>query len=265
MVLFDYMKLSFVILNYKTKNLLRLCLKNILKLNLPFAYEIIVVDNASKEDLRDIQELYPRVKFIFSKTNLGHGAGNNIGIKNSSGEYIAVVNPDIIFTRQQDFIDILNFLDAQPAIAILGPQLKNPDGAVQCSCLRPYSFWTPIYRRTPLGILPWAKKDIARHLMEDFDHTENREVEWILGACMFLRRSALEKIGLFNASFFLYFADYELCDRARKNGFKVIYFAKTAIIHYHKRESAQKSFLSNLFSYPTRVHIKDWLTYLKNE
>lgn len=259
------MKLSFVILHYKTKNLLRLCLKNIFKLNFNFPYEIIVVDNASGENLQEIQEAYPQVKFIFNKTNLGHATGNNIGIKNSTGKYIAVVNPDIIFTSAQDFTDILNFLDAHPEVAILGPKLKNPDGSVQCSCLRPYSIWTPIYRRTPLGWLPWAKKDISRHLMEDFNHQENREAEWILGACMFLRREALIKMGLFNESFFLYFADYELCDRAHENGFKIIYFAKTNIIHYHKRESAKESLIHNLFSYPTRVHIKDWLKYLKND
>lgn len=261
------MKLSIIILNYNTSNLLRLCIQNLLKLEINFTYEIIVVDNASQDDsVEMMRKQYPEIKLIASETNTGHAAGNNLGIKQAQGEYILILNTDIIFSTVQDFDKVLNFMDQHPAVAIVGPKLLNGDGTVQNSCYRPYSFWTPIYRRTPLGKFDFAKKDLERHLMWDFKHHENREVAWILGACMFVRKDFLNEYGAFNDDFFLYFADYELCDRATRNGLKVYYFADTQIIHYHKRESAQGSVwggVGTLLNYVTRIHIKDWIKYLK--
>ena len=102
--------------------------------------------------------------------------------------------------------------------------------------------------------------------MTDFNHNESKEVEWILGACMFIKMDVLDKIGMFNEKFKLYFADFELCDRAKMNNYKVYYFADSDIIHYHRRESAEKSewpgFPALLNQY-TYIHIKDWIKYLK--
>lgn len=261
------MKISFVILNYNSANLLRLCLKNIYSINIPFEYEVIVVDNASTDNSCPmVRELYPQAKCVFSRRNVGHAAGNNLGIREAKGEYIVILNTDIIIPRAEVIGKIVAFLDAHPDTAVLGPKLMNGDGTVQNSCLRPYGKLTPIYRRTPLGRLSAAKKDLARHLMLDFAHDETREVDWILGACMFVRRSALERIGYFNEDFFLYFADYELCDRARENGYKVHYFADSDIIHYHRRESAARSEwpgFAVVMNNTTRVHLKDWFKYKK--
>ena len=263
------MKLSIVILNYKTKNLLRLCLGNLQELELGFDYEIIVVDNDSQDgSVAMMKELYPEVQLIESKKNVGHAQGNNLGIKQAQGEYVLILNTDIIFTDSTDMRNVLEFMDKHPRAGIVGPKLINGDGTVQHSCYRPYSFMTPVYRRTPLGRLSIAKKDLERHLMWDFDHESTREVEWVLGACMFVRKDFINKYGLLDENFFLYFADYELCDRARLNDYKVYYFADTKIIHYHRRESAQGSIwggMSSLFNYVARIHIKDWLKYLNKK
>ncbi|MBU0731522.1 glycosyltransferase [Patescibacteria group bacterium] len=261
------MKLSLVILNYNSANLLRLCLKNIYSIDIPFEYEVIVVDNASTDNSCPmVKEKYPQAKCVFSKKNIGHAAGNNLGIKEAKGEYIVILNTDIIIPSPDVIQRVVDFMDTHPDVAILGPKLVNGDGTIQNSCLRPYRLMTPIYRRTPLGNLSAAKKDLARHLMLDFAHDETREVDWILGACMFVRKSALEKIGQFNEAFFLYFADYELCDRARENGYKVYYYADSDIIHYHRRESATKSEwpgFAVIMNNTTRVHMKDYIKYLK--
>ncbi|MFH1426655.1 MAG: glycosyltransferase family 2 protein [Candidatus Kerfeldbacteria bacterium] len=260
------MKLSFIILNYKTKNHLRLCLENIHKIPLDLEYEIIVVDNASDDgSVEMVRQQFPGVMLIENKANTGHSAGNNMGIKQASGEYIAIVNPDIVLRSAEDFHKLVAYLDQNAKIAMLGPRLLNPDGTVQNSCYRSYSTLTPLYRRTFLGKLPFGKKDIDRHLMVDFKHDEISEVDWLLGACMVVRKKAIEEIGLMNEELFLYFGDYEWCDRARQNGWKVVYYPGTnGIYHYHKRESdsGRFSFLQ-AFSYITRIHIKDWLTYLK--
>lgn len=260
------MRLSIIILNYNTKNLLRLCLKNLLALNLDFSHEIIIVDNNSTDgSVAMIKELYPEIILLESKQNLGHAAGNNLGLKKAQGDYTLLLNTDIIITDKLDISKALKFMDERPEISIVGPKLLNGNGTVQNSCYRRYKFFTPIYRRTPLGELKFARKDLQRHLMWDFNHNDNKEVEWILGACMFIRKNFIDKFGYFDEKFFLYFADYELCDRAWQNGFKVYYFADTKIIHYHKRESAQGAIwggFGSFFNYTTRIHLKDWVKYL---
>lgn len=260
-------KISFIILNYKTKHLLRLVVKNLLELGLTLPYEIIVIDNASHDgSVEMMQSLYPQVKLIMSSTNTGHARGNNMGIRAARGEYVIIMNSDIIFFDPNDITNMIDYLDQHPAVAMLGPKLINGDGSVQNSCFRPYGSFTPIYRRTPLGRLAFAQRDLARHLMHDFNHEVLQEVEWVLGAVLVGRKAVFDKIGAFNEEFFLYFADFELCDRVRFNGYKIMYYPNVKIVHYHRRQSAQGSIwggLGSLFNYTTRVHLKDWLKYRK--
>ncbi len=259
-------KLSFIILNYKTKHLLRLVIRNLKQLGLTVSYEIIVVDNASNDgSVEMMQQHYPDVQLIISPTNTGHAKGNNLGIAQAKGEYLVIMNSDIIFTNSDDLTQVATYLDQHPAVALLGPQLRNADDSVQYSCFRPYSNLTPVYRRTPLGKLPFAQRDLANHLMTDFDHQTVREVDWLLGAALFVRKAVLDQIGAFNEGFFLYFADFELCDRIRWHGYKVMYYPNVHIVHYHRRESAQRSFwggMGSVLNYTTRIHLKDCWTYL---
>lgn len=260
------MKISFIILTYKHKNHLRLCLGHIKNLNLSFPYEIIVVDNASHDGTAEMmKKLYPEIQFIENTKNIGHPAGNNVGIQAASGEYIVMMNADIILQSKKDIEKIIDYIDTHPRVAFVGPKLKNPNGTIQLSCYRKYGKFTPLYRRTFLKHIPFARADIDRHLMKDFDHQETREVEWLLGACLFIRSAALQEIGFMDERLFLYFGDYEWCDRARLHKWQVVYYHDTdSCIHYHKRESdSGKSSLRQLFSPITRIHIKDWFTYKK--
>ncbi len=262
------MKVSFLILNYHTTHHVRLCIKHILALDLPFAYEIVMADNASNDgSVELVRELYPSVRIIMNGANLGHPSGNNQGLKVIESEYTLMINPDTIFRRSTAIIKVIDYLDQHPDVALLGPRLHNPDGTIQSSCYRRYGRWTPLYRRTFLGKLPFARRDIARHLMLDFDHSDTREVDWILGACLFIRMTAMKDIGLMNDNLFLYFGDYDWCDRAWLHNWKVVYYHDTdGIIHYHKRESASSRFsVPQIFSYVTRIHIKDWMTYRRSQ
>ncbi len=263
----DQVTLSIIIFNYKTNHLLRLAIRNLQTLELSCSYEIIVVDNASDDgSVEMVQTLYPDVTLIANDENVGHAKGNNIGISAAQGKYLLVMNTDIIITEPSDVTKMLEYLEEHEEVGLIGPQLKNGDGSIQRSCFRPYSQFTPLYRRTPLGKLPSAQRDLQNHLMVDFDHLEIREVDWILGACFIVRKDIIDAIGPFNESFFLYFADYELCDRLKANGYMVIYYPHTSIVHYHRRESAQRSIwggLGSLLNYVTRIHVKDWMQYKK--
>lgn len=266
--------LSIVILNYNSKNLLRLCLKNLLQLGLRIHFEIIVVDNASRDGSVDmLNRTYPpgtnpHITCIYNQKNLGYAKGNNIGIKAALGKNVLILNSDVIFSSAQDIENCLEYLEKHPEVGMLGPKLLNTDGSIQHSCYRPYGTLTPIYRRTPLGKLPWAKQDLARHLMFDFDHAETKPVDWLMSSCVFIPKSILQEVGLFNESFFLYFSDFELCDRLASLGWQVVYFPEAQAIHYHRRASAsgfQWGGLTSLFNYTTRVHVRDWIQYLKQQ
>lgn len=264
------MKVSFVILNYKTREFLKNHLQNILEIQLPIEYEVIVVDNASSDGSVELvqQEFLNKkvpmeLRLIASNKNLGWSAGNNLGVREARGEYVVLSNTDILYSNAADVVNVVRFMDEHPEVGIVGPRLWNPDGTYQYSCYRFYRFLTPVYRRTPFGKFSFAKRDVERHLMMDFAHDTIREVDWLQGSNMFIRRSVFEQIGLIDERFFLYFSDLEFCFRAWDHNIKVVYFPDTHTTHFHKRESATSHGLSVLFSYITRIHIKDWIRYLR--
>lgn len=252
------MKISIIINNYKTRGLLKQCLKGILA-NPPSAeYEIIVVDNNSGDgSVELVREQFPQVKLFASEQNLGHHKGNNLGINNSSGEYVLILNTDIAI--MDNAIDkMLAFMESHSEAALVGPKLKNPDGSIQMSCLRFPHLFTPFYRRTTLGRLKFAQEEVRKYLMEDFDHQSTKPVDWILGACEMVRRSAIEKVGGMDESLFLYFGDVAWCKKFWQAGMPVYYLADCDIIHYHKRESAESGIFKKIFW----IHIIDWVRYL---
>lgn len=253
------MEISIIINNYKTRGLLKQCLKGILIYPPSVPYEIIVVDNNSQDgSVELVKEKFPDIRLIAAQQNLGHHQGNNLGIKNSTGKYVVILNTDIA-VLDDSFDKLYQFLESHEQVALVGPKLKNPDGSIQMSCLRFPDKLVPIYRRTLLGKLPFAKKKIDYYLMTDFDHESSRTVDWILGAFAMVRRSAINKIGLMDEDLFLYFGDIAWCQKFWQVGYQVYYFTEANIVHYHKRESAQSGIFSKIFW----IHIIDWFKYLK--
>ncbi|MDZ7798393.1 MAG: glycosyltransferase family 2 protein [Patescibacteria group bacterium] len=253
--------LSVIILNYKTKGLLKQCIKGIQLLNLPVNYEIIAVDNHSNDDsVKMMRENFPNIKCIESPQNNGCAAGNNLGIKEARGQYIMILNPDIaIFEGVIE--KLLKFMDNNPNVGVVAPKLINPDGTRQISCYRFPRFMTPIYRRTPLGKLPSVKKKLRDYLMLDYNFKEVNAVDWVLGACMLVRSSSIEKVGLMDERFELYFEDVDWCRQFWQAGFLVCYLNNIEIVHYHQRLSAENPGLRGIFSQATRIHIASALKY----
>lgn len=253
------MEISIIINNYKTKGLLKQCLSGIYLYPPSVDFEVIVVDNNSNDgSVEMVKSKFNQVKLIESKENLGHHKGNNLGIKNSSGKYILILNTDIAFLDNS--IDkMYDFMESHEEVALLGPKLKNPDGSIQMSCMRFPTKMVPIYRRTFLGNFSFAKKEIDHYLMNDFDHLSTKPVDWILGACVIVRKSAIDKVGLMDEGLFLYFGDIAWCKKFWDFNYKVYYFVDANIVHYHKRESAQSGIFSRVFW----IHIIDWIRYLR--
>jgi hypothetical protein len=276
------MDLSVVILNYKQKGLLKQCLKGIIAAQPRLKYEIIIVDNNSNDDclamveqmfvdwrMKDNRQLVsdvkmslsvPPLKTIQSEINGGFAAGNNLGIEQSAGRYVMILNPDIAVTPGI-LEKMVEYLETNAQVGLIGPKLINPDGSVQYSCRRFPKFLTPLYRRTFFGKIFFAKKEIERYLMMDYNHQEDIEVDWLFGACLLIRKSALAKVGNFDSRFFMYFEDLDLCRRFWQAAFKVVYLAQVEMVHYHQRFSAERGGILGILSRGGRIHVISGIKY----
>ncbi|OGY46543.1 MAG: hypothetical protein A3A24_00495 [Candidatus Buchananbacteria bacterium RIFCSPLOWO2_01_FULL_46_12] len=276
------MDLSIVILNYKQTGMVKQCVKGILASQPQLAYEIIVVDNNSGDNcLTEIKKLFapaeelpvttssllvkleapkPPLLTIQAKENGGFAVGNNLGIKQAKGEYVMVINPDIAVVPGV-LEKMVAFMQQNPRVGIIGPKLINPDGSVQYSCRRFPSLLVPLYRRTILGNLPFAKRRLNHYLMVDWQHEKNQAVDWLFGACLLIRKSVLDQVGLFDERFFMYFEDLDFCRRVWEADFLVYYFADVEMVHYHQRLSAEHSGILGVFSKAGRIHLESGIKY----
>ena len=256
-----FMKLSIIVLNYKNKNLVKYFLKNVLNFNFTWLWEILVVDNASEDGIKKmIRRNFPVVKFLANSKNLGMGAGNNAGIKNSKGEYILIVNPDV--TLNQPAIQrLVEFLDHHPKAVIAAPQILNPNKTHQDTCYRWPSLYTFLYRRTQLGKTKRGRKHLHYYLYKDIDLNQNQQVDWILGGCFLVRRQALDEVGLFDERFFLFLEDTDLCRRMWQKNWQTWYVPAAQAIHLPHRLSAGAGSVKDLFSSLTWIHLTSWLKY----
>lgn len=257
------MDISFVIVNYKSKGLTLNCIQSIKTADFNnLNIEIIVVDNNSEDSLGEILAWqYPDIIFIQNSCNSGMGAGNNIGLKRARGKYLVVMNPDTL-AMPNTFKELYKYMESEPGVGMVGPKQFNPDKTVQDSCYRWHRLVTPIFRRTFLGIGPVGEKEIDRFIMKDYDKSNIRDVDWLLGSCLFIRSKALKDAGFFDERFFLYFEDTDLCRRFWLKKWRVVYNPQVSIIHNHNRESAREPWYTFFLNAASRRHVISWWRYL---
>ncbi len=255
------MKLSIIIVNYKTAPLTAALVESLLKDDLPKATEIIVVDNGSEdESVSFLRSDFPEITVIDNKVNLGLAAGVNTGIAAARGQYYLILNPDMI-ALPGSVTTLVQYMDEHAEVGMAGGKLLSPNGKLQYSSYRFYTPMTIVYRRTPLGKTKAGKAVIAQFLMKDFNHSEVREVDWLMGACLIVRREVVKKIGGMDERFFLYFEDVDWCRRVWEAGSKVVYVPTASFSHFHQRSSDGGSLVRILTHRPTREHIKSAVKY----
>ncbi len=254
------MDLSIIILNYHSSGLCKTCVRGILKAPMNISYEIIVVDNGSSDGISAMmRQHYPALRFIQAGRNLGHCAGNNLGVQAASGQNILILNPDIAILDNA-LEKMVQYLNQNSKVVAVGCQLKNPDGSTQYSCRHFYHLLTPLCSRTILGRTSWGQRHMRNFLMTEFNHNQNGPVDWIQGSCLMLKRAIVEKIGLMDERFFLYFGDVDWCRRVWQADYEVHHLGVASVIHYFHRESAGG--ISALLKPIGRIHFKDWIQYL---
>jgi GT2 family glycosyltransferase len=217
---------------------------------------VVVVDNASSDDSAQmVREEYPHVTLIANTTNRGFTGGNNDGIAaaeplfagaDPSHSYILLLNPDTeVLPGALD--QLLAFAGAHPAVGMVGPQLRYPDGSIQSSRRRFPTLASAIFESTWLqGVAPRGILD--RFYMRDMPDDQVCDVDWVYGAAMLVRRSTYLQCGVLDErTFFMYSEEVDWCRRiksvkaAADQGWRVVYLPQAAIIHYEAQSSTQVS------------------------
>lgn len=222
---------SITICSWNTREDLRVCLESLERSRAEAAIEVVVVDNASGDGSADmVQTNFPWVRLFRMEHNLGFGAGHNYAFERSGGEFLFALNSDTV-VHAGAIRTLLDYMGQNGDVGICGPKLLNPDGTLQFSCRR---FPTPqamLFRNTPLGKLFPKNKYTREYLMLDWPHDEPRDVDWLSGAALCIRRECYKKIGGFDDRFFMYLEDVDLCYRAHEAGFRVVYVPSAVITH----------------------------------
>ncbi len=236
---------SIVLVNYNTKEITSNCIKSIIKNTKDINFEIIVVDNNSSDG--SVQhfknEFGEKIKLVESKKNLGFGGGANIGIKESTGKYILFLNTDTVIT-DNTIKNMFDFMEREENrnIAVIGVLLTDENGSV----LQSHGEFLPLKAGINEFILKaFLPKKVNKSLLKNikieeykeklFGEKELIEVDYIIGADMFVRRNVIDEVGTFDEQFFMYFEEADLQIRIRRRGYKIGIIKNGSIIHLESK------------------------------
>lgn len=230
---------SVIIINYNTPEMTKKVITNLFAQEPEQAFEIILIDNASKKPL-SLADL-PQKDYIYIKNqeNLGFAKAVNQGLAIAKGEYILLLNSDVIIT-EKTVSNLLEYMDKNPNVGICGPQFFYPDNRPQPSC----------------GNFPTLYREFLRFLMLDkvlgngflfYKNKANQkyfnkpsQVDWVSGGCMLIRKKLIEQIGSLDKNYFFGFEDVDFCFRAKEKNWQVIFNPLVKIFHYHAYSSGGK-------------------------
>ncbi|MCL5026194.1 MAG: glycosyltransferase family 2 protein [Chloroflexi bacterium] len=229
--------LSVIIVSWNVRDLLRACLQAVV--GEPLSQEVIVVDNASTDGTPGmVRDKFPQVQLIASAQNLGFTGGNNLGIRRSRGRYVLILNPD---TRPQPgaIPAMLTFMEAHPEAGAVGPELLWADGSVQSSRRRFPTLATGFLESTIVQRYWRDNRVLRRYYCQDMAPREVQAVDWVVGACIMMRRAALDEVGLLDEGYFMYSEELDWCYRAKQAGWQVYHLPQARVMHYHGKSSEQ--------------------------
>ena len=242
------MDVGIVIVNYKTRSLLKRCLETVYA-NTDCAYEVCVVDNHSQDGSAElVASDFPQTHLITNPTNVGYPAANNQGLRwfgyagDQSAQpprYALLLNADTELPKDA-LQRIVAFADERDDAGVVGPKLVRPDGSLDRACRR--SFPTPLvsfYRMSGLARLFPRSRRFGQYNMTYLDEDETTEVDSVVGAFMLVRREAISSVGLLDASFFMYGEDLDWAYRIKSHGWKVFYYPEVEVLHVKRASSRQ--------------------------
>lgn len=234
--------ISIIIVSNNHQSFLPRCLSSVYKNQDNLTMEIFVVDNASSDTTSSyIKTKFPHIALIRRTKKYGFAANNNIAIQKSQGKYILLLNPDTEI-QPQALRGLYNIMEKNPVVGVCGPKLLFPNKAIQYSCRKFPTILSFLLRRTPLRLFIKQNNINDRHLLKYINHSQIQRVDWLLGACLCIRKKVIESVGLLDERFFLYGEDIDYCLRAWKAGWEVWYVPTSRVIHHHQAQSDKKLF-----------------------
>jgi hypothetical protein len=228
------MDLSAIIVNRNTRDLLCQCLDSLTQKVGGIKMEVLVVDNGSTDgSVAVVRQKFPGVRLIENPVNMGFARANNQAISVSSGEYLLLLNPDTQ-VKDEAIPKMLSFLNAHPEAGLAGAQLLNVDGSKQNSIANFPSLATELINKSLLRRL-FPKKFPGK----ETDYPSPVEVDSVIGACMLVRREAMEQVGLLDEEYFLFLEETDWCYRMKKAGWKVYHIPQAKVIHFQGKSAEQ--------------------------
>lgn len=240
------MILSIVILNYKKPQLTKTCLASLYRqYQSAFAageLEVIVVDNDSQDDslqqFRNIikEQEYKHIHLVANSENAGFAKGCNLGASEAHGEFVLFLNNDTV-VKDNGIMDMVSYMAEHPDIAILGGQLRNPDGSLQPSTGKfytPFNAFLLLLGTQKFGLLDRSPQKIT-------------EVDWVKGGLFMVRREVFIKLHGFDEKIFMYIEDMELCYRAKNLGYGVFFYPYTKVLHAEHASTNRTFAIVNIY------------------
>lgn len=223
---------SVVIVSWNAQNYLEECLNSLNEEVCKYPMEIIVVDNASSDGSPDmVLDKFPHVKLIRNAENLGFAKANNIGIRESSGNYIALVNSDV-HVLSNCITLLVKHCALNPEIGMAGPFIIGGDGKQQRSCRGFPGLWNMLCRALALDVIFPKSKWFGGYFLTFWNHDTCSQVDILSGCFWLVRKKALDDVGLLDESFFIYGEDMDWCKRFWASGWSIMFFPDAEAIHY---------------------------------
>jgi GT2 family glycosyltransferase len=227
--------LSIITVNYNSGAFLLGCLRAVFENTRDVELEYLIVDNASRKDgtLDAIRAEFPQVRLFENATNVGFAAGCNVALAHARGRYVLLLNPDTA-VRPHALDQMMQFMDSRPDVAVLGSPLVYADGRDQGVAGR--GFPTPLaflFGRTTLltKLFPGNRFSARFSSKRDPNRCEPYEVDWVSGACMMVRRDAIEQVGHLDPGYFFMWEDADWCFQIKRAGWKVYCFHEANVVH----------------------------------
>ena len=231
--------LSILIVSYNTCAVLRECLQSVEAARGSLALEVIVVDNASRDDsVAMMRAEFPRVVVIETGANLGFGNANNRACEAATGRYLVLLNSDA-FLKPDTLVRSLARMEAEPSVGLAGGRLVGRDGALQPSARMFPTLTTDLLTMSGLADRYPRSKFFGQGDRTWADPMQEAEVDWVPGAYSIVRGSVVRERGLFDPAFFLYYEEVDLCWRIQRAGYRIMYWPEIEVVHVGGESSRQ--------------------------
>ena len=263
------LELSIIIVNYNTFEITSKCIESIEAKVKEINYEIILVDNASKEtDPENFKLRFPSIHLIKSQENLGFAKGNNLGISHAKGKYILLINSDCELINNAPLI-CLEYMEAHPQCGLSTVKLQYPDGKLQYNCRKFRTITWELLEIIPAYKLLPKKKRENLMLHHYFEHDRTIDCDWVWGTFMFMRSETIKRLpgSILAEDFFMYSEDVLWCWQIKQLGLDITFLPDGLVMHIHKASSKgnsnklRKTIIKNHATFMKRIY-PDWRWYI---